>query len=319
MMEERKVTSFKMPVGIALKGGFHSQVTLLPTTESVIVKAIGIRDDMHMSLEDAEELASRIQTYRQKLQEQGLRISAYTNIEVQHYGKKRYVLLTKDPYCGVNMTELLMCKSDENCNEMVRNLLDSLMPLFAGSSGGASLPVGFDPKPDNFTIDFDGNYTFVDLMPPRFCDDGKYLLEITEPKTEEGRKLALWRYYNPAGILTVLFTQLNRIRPKQFKSLMNVFKKWLWDNKFEYLYTHFRDLESLLPEHLDTTNPILLRYRMCQLSELNGTTPEQVESFFRMTHFEEFPTQEVLSNARVNLWELYKQLEYSGHFDRQKS
>jgi hypothetical protein len=167
--------------------------------------------------------------------------------------------------------------------------------------------VGIDPKPENFVFS-DGHVEYVDFMPPRFRQGQRALVEYPEPTTNQGYELGLWKHFTPEGILTILLTQLTRIRPEYFPLFLEEIENWLGSNgswvaevrhslRTWILPSHDRDVAASAIER--AANPYQLRLVACQMAFPGGCLNDGgLEQLFRMSHYEDGDFTTVLAAAK---------------------
>jgi hypothetical protein len=284
-----------------LESGFYSKVMLVSHGDKAVVKLFKDREGMRLSVDSATILGRRIKTYHGLLRDRGIVVPERLDwvIEIDSVTNRPHLILFQ-PYCGVSAGRILLQGDVVTCRKVTVGILNTLEPLFATLNELEDL--GIDAKADNFTT-LGGPYTFVDLIPPRYSENGNFLIEYPEPKTEVGRSLGRWRYYSREGVLTVLLTQLARIQSKLLWEFVEVIEEWLssrcYQKEVDYLQQSTHEISSSLIEN--SKNPVKLRLFMCALASRNGTSQTEVDNFFRLTHFEDVLSDKVINKAQQQL------------------
>lgn len=287
-----------------LEGGYNSEVyRLRDGGDGLVVKFVGGKKQMSLQLEDAQLLGERAVRYRQLLKEIGVVVPDYLEWLLGYDSHNLLRLVLVEPYRGVSAKEFLKAGTERECVEVLHCILHAMEPLLLSESGLTR--VGIDSKPENFVV-CDGVYTFVDVMPPRFVDKGKYLVEYPEPKTEQGCMLGKWKHFTIEGILTVLLTQLARIRPKLYPLFKSAISDWCRGR----IALELPSADGVSRQYYQSlTNPYTMRLFACDLGSRDGISPSLIEDFFQLTHFEDvlletdiFSAQQVLKSLHESIF-----------------
>ncbi len=291
-----------------LEGGFYnSEVSIISRENQKIVKVFNGRPGVPLTLSSAALIGKKITKYRNKLLEVGVSVSPSFDWFIVIDDKTDLpVIVMIEPYCGPNIASLIRKADTSFCLELAGGLLETISPIIQRSLVGP-LDVGIDAQPNNFTL-ADGKYTFVDFTPPRYFDDGAYLIEDPQPKSTLGYNLGHWRYFTAEGILSVLLTQLARIRPRMFGQFKSLLVDWLENNSYEGLASSFREPSVNLDNLYSIVNPVQLRLIMCDLISRNGASVEEVGDFFKLTHFEDELSALTVEVAHEKIMKLYKKV-----------
>lgn len=281
-----------------LPAGYHSSVLLVGGNDNRrVIKIISKPELTEMVI--AQQLADDIQAYAQELQEKEL-VSPLIEIDLLGNGGLVDIVISS-PFCGPDASRIMKSAPQARCQEIASKILDLLRCLFRHSliPGGFELQTGIDPKPDNFTVDDFGVMNYIDLMPPRYRRDGVALLEFPEPFSAKGRQLAYFRHYDMRGILTVLQTQLCRVRPTLRPEFQKLIRQFIKEFRGNGLSDYFNYLPSFqfcrasqserfqIVDSLHQDDIYSMRDIVCQLvSEQPDQYGEiEIEKVFHLSHF----------------------------------
>jgi hypothetical protein len=288
-----------------IPGGYNSDVILVSHSQGIIVKVIGSKKGIILTLDSAAILGQQIAKYRLLLQRAKVTVPKFLDwaiTEEEHEGVHRVFLFIAEPYCGVSAEQFCKQSRAHVCEETTVKILRVIAPLFYGLNGNY-LPVGFDSKTGNFVIDEQDVCTYIDFMPPRFrTEQGVYLVEFPQLKNEQDIALWKWRYFTPQGILLTALYQLGRIRPACFQEIKKSAITWLRAHGLAELVEFFGFLDRIDRQTIsETRNPYELRLLMCEVASRRQAPPSVVESFFLQTHAEGELSPELLQAARAQL------------------
>mgnify|MGYP001587957091 FL=1 len=220
---------------------------------------------------EAIHFSGEIVTYMEKLAQLGVSVSpiSETNISImgaKNTGESFIVISTPD---GGTSVEMLYEKaqSDASLREFSLEIINNLLPvLYQPKLTNGYNEVAIDPVPSNFTL-AKGRMTYIDFTPPRYFSlDCGYRVEYPQPASQIELHEAIWRYYEPCGILTRWLTDSCRIRPDGRNIFLDTLRESLSDELWKSLASQLQSLS--LPSHiqrLDWRNAI---YEVNQLIDL---------------------------------------------------
>lgn len=277
-----------------IPGGSHSTVVLMG---DVVLKVVADKK-RPMNEETARGFAEAMIRYDELLQRAGLHTPTPIEVEVvRNVDTGIWTIVQRAPFAGRDLAVLLREEKPEAVEASVAQLIAVLRSPLHAVFRGNELYVGIDPKPANFTRDWLGVLSFVDLFPPRYRDDdGQVYVEYPEPTTAAGQEVAYFRHFDRRGILLVLLSQLSRLRPE----LRAFFKRKVWAFADEfYLGDWFRDsvVEKFLAADEASRCRIILgltakhlydmREIACELVAASGGfyTRDDLDRIFHISHF----------------------------------
>ena len=206
------------------------------------------------------------------------------------------------------------------------------------------IEVGIDPKPSNFAFDENGKIWFVDPFPSRYRKNGKPIIEWKPLKSNLSNQLGYFKHFDIRGIILVLIAQLTRIKPEHKEFFENIvikefqgvvpnenYKKFL----AELSHSPWRQLRNALKNNcgglncemcpaaqkkaqniiLDSLqkeifgidyNVYTLREMALELALAKQITIEEMENFFKESHFEEEMPQDKLQKLQEELCSFVK-------------
>ena len=189
---------------------------------------------------EAMGFARDILTYMEKLEKLGVRVSplSETNLFLlgaQGTGEIFLVISALDG--GISAETLLEGAGSKDClyelsMEMIRILSPALhQPRLAGGYP----EIGMDGVPSNFAV-YDGHMTYIDFTPPRYYSrDQGYRVEYPQPATHAELYEAIWRYYEPCGIITRWLTDCCRIRPDGRNIFLTALRQSIDDELWQFM------------------------------------------------------------------------------------
>ncbi len=167
---------------------------------------------------EAMGFAMDILTYMEKLDKLGVSVSplSETNLFLlgaQSTGEIFLVISALDG--GISVETLLeRAESSDHLYALSMEMLRILSPaLCQPRLADGYAEIGMDGVPSNFAL-HEGRMTYIDFTPPRYYSpDQGYRVEYPQPVSQAELYEAIWRYYEPCGIITRWLTDCCRIRP----------------------------------------------------------------------------------------------------------
>lgn len=201
----------------------------------------------------------------------------------------------------------------------ISKMMKIIKPICQERRRGWEVEVGIDPRCSNFTVDEKGKMWFVDLFPTRYRKNGKPIIEWPAPKSLQGKKLGYFKHFDVRGILLCMMAQLARAKPElkhYFESIILREAKHSM-NKKEYHAFHtgiaetpWRRLSAVL-RHGNMKDAArakaqqiirgayrarvfgvsygiyTLRELALELAQAKFISQNELESFFKQSHFED--------------------------------
>lgn len=294
-----------------------------PDGSRMVVARYGIKKG-GFTLPMASEMLIDINNYRKKLEEINIPMPKEDRSFLEHDpGIEKAVIVRMIAWAGEDMASIIKKKSQSadrlEIKKLIHGMCDILASVIQNRLEGWDVNVGFDPHCSNFTMDSNGKIWFVDLFPPRYRKDGQPIVEWPAPKTELGRQIGYFKHYDVRGIILCFLSQLSRVNPdlKYFfeESTLEYFKKILHEQEYKDFLEAFNNLPWIkfrknLLNKLDK-NPLLelkeliknsikskifddveyniynLREIATELAIIGAMNKEELESFFKESHFED--------------------------------
>ncbi len=318
-------------------GGVNSDIVYhhYPNGEKKVVARYGTRKG-GFSPEEAIEMAESIMEYQQLLEKRGVPLPPIEKVihEYSHRDKRAIVVKTSQ-WTGHEIKKIIKqshaTEEKQLIFDLVQEIFSVLIPVCADRHEGWEITVGIDPRCTNFTLDTEGKVWFVDLFPPRYRKDGVPMVEWPEPKNELGRRLGHFKHYDIRGIALCAFEQLCRIKPalrEEFERLTMLFCQQSMSPQEYVLFvqelekTPWIRLRALLKDSgadaKDAIRDIILsapheivfgvQYYVYSLREIalelaaaGRMTHDELEEFFKASHFEDYLPDEVLKGLQSRL------------------
>lgn len=205
------------------RGGFNSEILHVSYEDGgkrMVEKRIGAKRE-DFSRARATQLADDILVYQEKLEALSVPIPALKDIAVKYDTRsKKAVILVTTQWTGPDAEMMIgywMSRYYDAgglaLTSLVRKMWEALQPVLEDRVTKWETAVGIDPKASNFTADEFGKVWYVDPFPPRFRKEGVPLLEWKPLRTQLGKDLAYFKYFDVRGIVLGFIEQLARIRP----------------------------------------------------------------------------------------------------------
>ncbi|OWK27320.1 MAG: hypothetical protein US76_03715 [Parcubacteria group bacterium GW2011_GWA2_38_13b] len=316
------------------RGGFNSEVlhSHQENGDKKIIKRIGDKRG-GFTIARAEEIAGDIIEYQKKLSDLGVVMPAIEKISIEYnyLEKQSAMVLMETKWVGFD-AEMYIEKTNDRgyISKLVEDIYGVLRLVFDNRVSGLETLVGIDPKPSNFTIDGNGKVWYVDPFPPRYRKNGKPIIEWFDLKTQLGNELGYFKYFDVRGIVLGFMEQLGRIKP----SLKILFEEYVLrefaDAGLSYLkkdffaefqntpWRKFHDVlgkdcvdksdikkaKEIIQNSLEDKifgvdyNVYTLRELALELAFFKKMTIDEMESFFKRSHFEEEINKKRIDNLK---------------------
>lgn len=160
--------------------------------------------------EEFKQLAQRIVEFYKRLS--GFNIPTPPFFEIKIEGDALVEYATD---VGTDCATILR-GNPERCIELVSGIVKASFPLLAIEQR----EVGFDSHPANWCVDREKNFTYVDFKPPRYCDNGVFLVGFPQPTDPEDVRIGTWRYYSREGTLHRLIFTCERFAPGKARTII---------------------------------------------------------------------------------------------------
>ncbi|MFH1508564.1 MAG: hypothetical protein ABIE68_00080 [bacterium] len=280
-----------------------------------IVKVYGL--SVPIGDESVGEFISNIHTYNSRLRTAGVRVPE-TLETIDRPGKRlgyRNVFVITD-FVGESLENLIIAaKTKRKALRYVRMILNANGNLLNICEEG-NLLVAVDHLPRNYTT-LDGKTAiYVDIVPPKFKDGNKFLLEFPEVENPRARRVGIYRHYDAVGLMHALLVHLVRMRPEFYHSFEKEIINWLekkghtntaesFRNRFVPTRISLNGNNDGVVKHIES-----LRFRhIYDMRELAGAflhvglmTPDEVNDFHKVSHFSVEPlADEVMDDLRQRL------------------
>lgn len=231
---------------------FYSRVYRIPgRVIKIITPHHVLRPDGFASRSEASAFMTEILTYMEKIAALGIPVPSIedTHMVISSARKTNEPFILMDvPDGGISVEKSMECVQSsldflrELAQEMVRAMLHAFhQPRMVEGYQ----EIGIDPIASNFVFHDDNLATmvYVDFTAPRyFSPNHGYRVEYPQPANEAEIREAVWRYYEPCGIITRWFTDCCRIRPDARGIFLDVLEKMLPDKLWGFVRTQLRSL-----------------------------------------------------------------------------
>lgn len=282
-----------------LPSGYNTDVTLVvkDNGDKEVIKVIGVKKSLPDE-QTAREFTFDVVTYRDLLARVGNdQVPEITDAYLLwNKGENRWQVVYHMPYVGKDVGGIIKeAKDYAEIEEMLEKMLEFIGLFFNDLfSSPFEINVGIDPKPANFAILRNKVY-FFDFVPPRYRKNNVAMVESPPPVTEQGFELGYFKHFDIRGILMILQSQLSRLRPEwrsTFKQLIierapdcakGFLKDGIW-NKFANVSR--RKAKRIVADFTDR-DIYIMREIVADLAEVRGYSSEEVDKFFRLSHFED--------------------------------
>lgn len=323
------------------RGGFNSEILHVHYTDGgkKVVKRIGAKRG-GFSLERAKEIAYDVIRYQNLLIDLGVPMPPVekVNLEYSVVDEQTTILVTSE-WTGIDIEIVLNAWHSEHDPEgetlvpLIRELCTVLKRVCKDTISVWEVQTGIDPKPSNFTLDETGKLWYVDPFPPRYHKEGIPIIEWTEPKTELGRTLGYFKYFDIRGLILGFTSQLARIRPELKTLFEMVTLQEFSDVVSAYDYKNFlselattpwrmlREILIISPFSEDNRQYAIelicnssqkkicgvdysvytLREIALELASCGQMSKDDLERFFRDSHFEDDMRDEKLTSLQRTL------------------
>lgn len=302
-----------------------------PDGTRLVVTRLGARKG-GFSFDEAHEVIRDVKQYYEELLELGIPVSEIKDCFVEYEPSlDRSVVVKTSPWAGHEVKRMIADADPKKDREMILNLVAEMVVAtkpVALKRHGYELTTGIDPHASNFIRDDEGTMRFVDLFPPRIRKADGPLVEWPSPKTELGKTLGHFKHFDIRGVMLTMSAQLARIRPElkaEFeRSVFGGFREALDEREHQEFMREvenspwLRVRESLarndlascaevISESLDARpfgvsyNVYTLREIALELAAKGYLSDEELESFFKDSHFEDTLEEERLESLKERL------------------
>lgn len=318
----RKRNESLQPIFFAQKefDGTNSEVREhhYPDGSRFVVTRLGARKG-GFSFEEAHEVIANAQAYHDALLACGVPLPSIQSMLVEYEPLiDRSVVVKSSPWAGHEVKKMIQEyhheRDIERIEELVTEMVAIIKKIVRQRHKGFSLKIGIDPQASNFIRDDEGVMRYVDLFPTRIRKKGKPIVEWPEPQTKLGKELGHFKHFDLRGIMLTKTAQLARLKPqlkhwfeekvfsgfsdvlskKEIKIFYEGLQKTPWmavraalrnNNRNEALELIDKSLESR-PFNIDY-NVYTLREIMLELAQAGLVTEDELENFFKQSHFED--------------------------------
>lgn len=253
---------------------FYSRVYRASTTGRVIKIITShrvLQPEGFRTKSEAIHFCAEIVTYMEKLAQLQVPVSSVSETNVfilgaRITGESFIVISTPD---GGTSVEMLFegAQSHSFLRELSLEIINNLLPVLCQpklASGYSE--VAIDPVPSNFAL-AQGRMTYIDFTPPRyFSPDYGYRVEYPQPTSQVELHEAIWRYYEPSGIVIRWLTDCCRIRPDGRDIFLDVLRESLPNELWQCLTSQLRSLS--LPYNIQSLEWRNAIYEVDQLIDL---------------------------------------------------
>lgn len=319
------------------RGGYNSEVLHIEYhgEEAMrVLKRIGAKRG-GFSLYAARILAADIIAYQKELTEIGVPVPETDKITIEYdVLQKIAIILMTSAWSGVDV-EMLMgqefidCADIDLLTRLVGAMCAILAKVISRRIRGWETWVGIDPKASNFTLDESGTVWYVDPFPPRFRKQGIPIIEWVALKTELGKTLGYFKYFDTRGIVMGFTAQLARIKPElkvffeetvytflsaavvpqEWEEFMGEIKNSPWRQLREVLERGggYREAPDCIRGSAGRRicgveySAYTLRELALELTNAGCMTKRALEEFFRMSHFEDETSREHIAALETHL------------------
>ncbi|MFA6908902.1 MAG: hypothetical protein WC289_03355 [Patescibacteria group bacterium] len=279
-----------------LPSGYHSDVILLTDTgngKKEVLKIISKDDFKNEGI--AKQLGDDIRLYHSELLKVGIPTSESLTYQLLQR-ESIWTLIVRMPYHGIDLQQQLK-RGDLSATAATLQILRSINPLLKLNR----FPIGIDTKAANFTSNGpdDEKACYIDLMPARIRRDGKPVVDWPDTLTGKAYRLAHWRSFTPAGIITVFLSQISRVRidcrveiktalreflrAEGLTSLIEYLESAPWEGFANKSGQQQRQIVDTLKSH----DLYVFREIAQELVSANRMPAEELEKIFQKTHFYE--------------------------------
>lgn len=308
-----------------------------PDGTKLVVTRLGARKG-GFTFDEAHGIARDVREYHETLLALGVCAPEISGLFVEYEPSlDRSVVVKTSPWAGHEVKKLILESDSERDRDTiidhVKEMVAITKPIGKKRHSGYELMVGIDPHASNYIRSEAGKMHYVDLFPARIRKDGKAIVEWPHPKTETGEILGRFKHFDIRGIMLIMSAQLARLKPRlksafehavfeEFRDVLTkeeyaAFKNELANTPWMRLR---RELESgehvrgvkLIHESLDARpfgidyNIYTLREMALELAALGIMKQEELESFFKASHFEDMLPDEHVLDLKQYLIQLLK-------------
>jgi hypothetical protein len=319
----------------AQKGGVNSEIVYKHHTDGSkkTIARYGAKKS-GFSIEHVVERIRDLVAYQKELEAHDVPMPPIEDIVLEHNVLDSHTVIVKtSPWTGKDVKKILQERDAivdrDYIESLVRDMCTIIKPVCKARLQGWETKVGIDPRCTNFTVDSDGKMWFVDLFPARYRKEGVPIVEWPEPKTDLGVQLGYFKHFDVRGIILCKTAQLARIMPSlkdmfervTFEEMCEVmsseeqeeftqeFKKapWLCLRKAIQGKASGGELVSIIDGSLDNNifglnyNVYTLRETALELAFLNIISRDELEQFFKQSHFEDELHTSVLESLQKTL------------------
>lgn len=300
LMEIPQLGSFK----VARIFGGHNRIVLQAVCETGLCRVIKVfGETVEIAANQVDKFIGDIYEYRQKLEELGVNVPRLNEIQViayQNSTSRRLNVTEISPFYGESFEDMLLnAQNADECLSLQKRILDCLGGLFE-KSPGEFLSVGIDLIPRNFTGD--GQDWYVDLVPPKLRRGKNFQLEIPEVTEKSCYKIGVDRHYKKPEVIRVLLVQLAKLRPEMYPVFAQGIEEFLAQKgEIETLKSFRSRLIAERPEKIVNKKTLSrmgfmdiydLREIACWGASQRKLSPNELENFFRLSHFQSEPLLE---------------------------
>ncbi|MFN3301732.1 MAG: hypothetical protein ACK413_01740 [Patescibacteria group bacterium] len=217
-----------------------------------------------IDLEDIRSILSRI------------KIPSNSLIEIQSAGRDLEDILSE-------------VQEQKEFEKLVELLIKTIYPLIKTDFPG----VGIDAVPRNFVF-FKRVLCYADFFPPKYNENGKFLLEYPDPQEEEVYNAGIFRHYTVPGVLFTILIHLGKLKPEFFEISKEMIIEWYPSlleiiNPIENLFSHPKSLSLEDIRKIPIYPPFVIRYAAVKMGSKKKISKEEITEIFRLTHFQSDP------------------------------
>lgn len=308
-----------------LPGGINSKIVYerYPTGKILVVARYGEKKGS-FTFHEASDVYRDLLQYQAELKARKVPLPPIERILIEYdHAAERASVLKVAPWTGFDVQGLIReanpTRDQRNILRYAREMARILVPVCKDRLAGWETKVGIDPRCSNFTVDQRGKMWFVDLFPARYRKHGQPIIEWPEPKNELGRRLGYFKHYDVRGIALCTIAQLSRalpalridfetvvvrelsraMSPSERETFERDLKKTPWHRLRKLLRVKKPTPDTLaairgLIERAATEQVFGVEYNVYTLRELalelaasGRMGAEQLEAFFKASHFED--------------------------------
>ena len=324
---------------VEIKKGINSDVTFhnFPDGSREVTVRYGLAKG-GFEKKEALEMLEDILVYHQELEKRDVPLPEIKDKKVEFDSEvNKHTIVKVVPWTGAEVGKLIETsdweKERETIEKLVKRMLEIITPICRERKSGWETEIGIDPRSANFTLDGQNKLWFIDLFPPRFRKNGVAIVEWPWPKGKLGTTLGYFKHFDVRGILLCLLAHLARVKPEaksRFEELMlEEAKKMMTEKELaefagELQRTAWVKLRNLLKKNKSGTNFFqdareiissairdkvfdvdyniyTLREIATELAAERLISVEELEDFFRASHFEDQLTEEQEKRLQVML------------------